>query len=67
MTDRIEIEGLVVDTQLAAFVNEQALPGSGVEPAAFWAGLSAVIHDFGPRNRDLLALREDMQLSLIHI
>ncbi len=64
MTDRIEIEGLAVDTQLAAFVNEQALPGSGVEPAAFWAGLSALIHDFGPRNRNLLALRDDMQAKL---
>ena len=64
MTDRIEIEGLKVDTQLADFINDRALPGTGVDQAAFWAGLSKLIHDFGPRNRELLAIRDDMQTKI---
>ena len=64
MGDRKEIEGLKVDTQLADFVNDHALPGTGVDPNAFWSGLSSLIHDFGPRNRELLSARDDMQSKI---
>ncbi len=64
MGDRKEIEGLKVDTQLADFVNDHALPGTGVDPNAFWSGLSSLIHDFGPRNRELLSVRDDMQSKI---
>ena len=64
MTDRIEIEGLKVDRRLAEFVNGAALPGTGVDEADFWSGLSTLIHDFGPRNRDLLAIRDGMQAKI---
>ena len=64
MSQRIAIEGLQVDSRLADFVNAKALPGTGVDGDAFWKGLSALIHDFGPRNRDLLAKREDLQAKI---
>ncbi len=64
MSDRIEIEGLRIDTRLADFVSNQALPGTGVAPDVFWAGLSKLIHDFGPRNRELLSVRDDMQAKI---
>lgn len=64
MGDRREIEGLKVDAQLADFVNDQALPGSGVDPDKFWSGLSSLIHDFGPRNLELLSIRDDMQAKI---
>ena len=40
---------------LYRFVTDEALPGSGVDPDAFWAGVDAIVHDFAPRNRELLA------------
>ncbi|MEC9176417.1 MAG: hypothetical protein VYC31_08315, partial [Pseudomonadota bacterium] len=55
MTDRIETDGLAVDASLYRFIMDEALPGSGVDPAAFWTGLSAIIHDLAPVNRALLA------------
>ena len=64
MTDRIEIEGLNVDARLAAFVDEKVLPGTGVDRGAFWAALSQLIHEFGPRNRALLAVRDEMQAKI---
>ena len=54
MTDRIEIDGLQVASELKDFIDTRALPGTGVEPAAFWAGLSHLVHDLGPENRALL-------------
>lgn len=64
MGDRKDIEGLKVDAQLADFVNDQALPGTGVDPDVFWSGLSSLIHTFGPRNRELLSIRDDMQAKI---
>ncbi|MFV0474249.1 MAG: malate synthase G [Pikeienuella sp.] len=61
MNERVAIEGLQVDGRLARFIEEEALPGSGVAPADFWRGLSALIHDFGPKNRALLAKRGRLQ------
>ncbi|MEO0361496.1 MAG: malate synthase G, partial [Pseudomonadota bacterium] len=64
MTDRVEIEGLQVDVRLAEFVDEGALPGTGVAAGAFWSALSALIHELGPKNRALLAKRADLQAKI---
>jgi len=61
MTDRIEKHGLQVATVLAEFIETRALPGTGVDVDRFWAGLSALIHDKGPRNRELLVKRKTLQ------
>ena len=58
---RVEKAGLRVDETLAAFINQRALPASGVDPRRFWDGLSALLHDLGPRNRALLDKRESLQ------
>ena len=46
------------------FVRREALPGSGVDEAAFWAGLEAILDEFAPRNRALLATRDELQAKL---
>lgn len=61
MTARIEIDGLHVAQEMKDFISTQALPGTGVDEASFWKGLSDLIHTMGPRNRALLAVRQDMQ------
>jgi malate synthase len=61
MTARTQINGLHVDSALATFINTQALPGTGVDPAAFWAGFAGLLADLSPKNRALLAKREDLQ------
>jgi malate synthase len=61
MRDRVRTGGLDVSGSLHRFVVEEALPGTGVEPDAFWAGADAIVHDLAPRNRELLARREELQ------
>ncbi|MBV1866711.1 MAG: malate synthase G [Marinosulfonomonas sp.] len=61
MSDRVERQGLQVAAQLADFIEVNALPGTGVKADDFWTGLSALVHDLGPKNRALLAKREDLQ------
>ena len=64
MTKRVERDGLQVAAELAEFVEHEALAQSGVEPARFWAGFSALLHDLAPKNRALLDLREAMQAQI---
>jgi malate synthase len=62
--DRIEIAGLKVDAELHRFVEDEALVGTGVSSEAFWSGLSQIIHDLAPVNRDLLAKRDGLQARI---
>ncbi len=64
MTTRIEQHGLQIAEELYDFIVSKALPGTGVEADAFWRGLSDLAHDLGPRNRELLAKREEIQQKL---
>ncbi|MBN0973594.1 malate synthase G [Gordonia sp. BP-119] len=64
MSDRITVNGLQVATVLHDFINNEALPGTGVDADAFWAGAASVIADLAPRNRELLAVRNDLQTKL---
>ena len=61
---RTERHGLQVDQRYAAFIEDMALPGTGVSADAFWAGLSTLAHDFGPRRRALLAKRDELQTRI---
>ena len=55
---------LQVAPVLHEFVRAEALPGSGIDEDAFWSGVEAILADFVPRNRALLAVREDLQRRL---
>jgi malate synthase len=64
MTDRIAAGGLQVDRELYDFINNEALPGTGVSAETFWSGFDRLVHDLSPRNRDLLATRDDLQVKI---
>ena len=61
MTDRINAGSLQVDKKLYDFINDEALPGTGVSADDFWSGFDRVVHGLSPRNRELLAKRDDLQ------
>ncbi|MEJ1999824.1 MAG: malate synthase G [Maritimibacter sp.] len=63
MADRIEKSGLQVATELVEFV-DKALPGTGIDAADFWAGFAGIVADLTPKNRALLATREEMQQKI---
>ncbi|WP_341234330.1 malate synthase G [uncultured Sulfitobacter sp.] len=64
MTQRTDKNGLQVADELVRFIETQALPGTGVNADSFWAGFSDLVHGLGPKNRDLLQVREDMQAKI---
>ena len=62
--DRVDADGLQVARPLHDFIQHQALPGTGLEPAAFWQRFSALVHDLAPLNRALLAKRDSLQAAI---
>jgi len=56
--------GLQVAANLDQFVETEALPGTGIDSAAFWSGFDALVHELAPRNRALLAERDRLQTEL---
>src|SRR6478672_13183263 len=64
MSGRVQVGGLEVAEELHRFVEDEALPGSGLDAETFWAGAAAIIHDLAPRNRELLARREELQARI---
>jgi malate synthase len=64
MTERVVVDGLSVAKVLHDFIGREALPGTGVPEAAFWARVDRLIHDMAPRNRALLKKRDDLQAKI---
>ncbi|PZP21261.1 malate synthase G [Pseudomonas kuykendallii] len=64
MTERVTLNRLQVAANLQRFVDDEVLPGSGIDSAAFWAGFDALVHDLAPKNRALLAERDRLQREL---
>ena len=62
--DYIATNGLKVARPLYDFVNTEALPGTGVDQAAFWNGLGQLVGDLAARNAALLARRDDLQQQI---
>ncbi|MGV0793743.1 malate synthase G [Mycolicibacterium sp. XJ1819] len=64
MTDRVTVGNLRVAQVLYDFINNEALPGTDVDPDTFWSGVDKVVADLTPRNEELLARRDDLQARI---
>ncbi|HMN92860.1 MAG TPA: malate synthase G [Hydrogenophaga sp.] len=64
MSQRTQVHGLQVSTDLYQFINEQVLPGTGVSAEAFWKGFDRIVADLAPKNAALLAERDRLQTEL---
>ncbi|MGH8440831.1 MAG: malate synthase G, partial [Pseudomonas sp.] len=64
MTERVQVGGLQVAKVLFDFVNNEAIPGTGISAEQFWAGAENVINDLAPKNQALLAKRDDFQAKI---
>ncbi len=64
MTTYIDRNSLKIASDLLTFIETEALPNTGVAADVFWAGLSKLVHDLGPKNRALLAKRDALQTQI---
>lgn len=64
MTEHVQVGGLQVAKVLFDFVNNEAIPGTGVSVEKFWEGAEKIINDLAPKNKALLAKRDALQAQI---
>lgn len=64
MTSRVKVGDLKIDKRLYRLVRDEIAPGTGVKVDGFWKSLGAIVRDFGPKNRALLAKRDRLQKQI---
>ena len=64
MTERLDVGGLKVAKPLYDLIRDEIAPGTGVDPDAFWRSFGEILRELGPRNRALLARRDEFQAQI---
>ncbi|MDP4164216.1 MAG: malate synthase G, partial [Bacillota bacterium] len=64
MTAYVKKGKLYVSSELYQFINNEGLPESGVEENKFWSGLERLVEELTPKNRELLAIRTELQAKI---
>ena len=64
MTARVDVNGYKVAKELVDFVNDEAIPGTGIDQDTFWNGFTAGLDTLAPKNRALLAKRDALQAKI---
>ncbi len=64
MTEYVQSGGIQVAKELYDFINDKAIPGTGIDAQDFWAKFDKIANELAPKNRALLAKREDLQAKI---
>ncbi len=64
MSQTVKIHHLSVDSALKSFIEDEVVPGTGIDLAAFWQGFDAIVRDLAPKNVALLKQRDALQTAL---
>ena len=64
MTARIQKGGLQVSKVLHDLLVDEIVPGTGIDAETVWSELESILKDLAPRNRELLAIREQLQAKI---
>ena len=63
-TNYVDAGGLKVAEELYTFINDEAMPGTGVDQSAFWDAFGQIVNDLAPKNAALLKKRDDLQQKI---
>lgn len=64
MTVRIQQGKLAIAKELYDFIENEALPGSGLDSETYWKNFEQVVVDLSPKNKALLAKRDELQAKI---
>ena len=60
----IDKNGLKINSVLVDFINNEAIPGTGIKPDDFWHRFESIVHELTPINKALIKKRETIQKKI---
>jgi len=57
----IDKNGLKISSKLFDFINNEAIPGTGIKIEEFWNNFEKTVHELAPINKNLIEKRENIQ------
>jgi malate synthase len=64
VVERVSAGGLSIAKVIVDFVENEAIPGTGISAPAFWAGFGQIVADLSAKNRALLNTRDALQSKI---
>ena len=64
MSERIQKGSLAIDAELYNFIAQEVAPVVGIDNDKYWQDFEAIVKEFSPRNKALLAKRDDIQTQI---
>ena len=58
------INNLKVDENLLDFIDNEVIPGTGIDPKKFWSEFDKSVHELSPKNKELIQKRDDIQKKI---
>ena len=62
---KVNINNLKIDENLIKFINEEAIPGTGLDIDHFWKEFSNVVHELTPKNKNLIKKEKKYKKKLM--
>ena len=50
----VDKNGLKISSVLYEFINNEAIPGTGIKQEEFWDSFSKIVHELAPLNKSLI-------------
>ncbi len=64
MSERVTVAGLQIAQPLYELVRDEIAPGTGISSDTVWQGFADIVRELTPRNRALLARRDELQARI---
>lgn len=64
MTDSVAVGGLKINKDLYNLVKDEIVPGTGLDADKIWLAFEGIVTKLGPKNRELLQKRDDLQAQI---
>ena len=64
MSERVQKGSLAIDTQLYNFIANEVTPVVGIDNEKYWQEFEKIVKTFQPRNKALLAKRDEIQTQI---
>ena len=64
MSERVQKGSLAIDTQLYNFIANEVTPVVGIDNEKYWQEFEKIVQTFQPRNKALLAKRDEIQTQI---